>query len=80
MILVPLPKDASRGDQLENAKYFENQGYSKTILQENLTTKTLLQEISNIQLNRQKYLEKMEKSSQTTNGTQNIYQEIKKFL
>lgn len=36
-IIVPLGKEASRGDQLENAAYFEKRGYAKTILESQLT-------------------------------------------
>lgn len=37
MILIPLPLTQSRGDQLENAQYFLEQGYAKVIQEENLT-------------------------------------------
>ncbi len=47
-IAVPLPKGASRGDQILNAKSFEKRGYCKVILQENLTGENLLSEIENI--------------------------------
>lgn len=41
MILIPLPKSASRGDQLENAKIFANKKIAKVILQENLNLSLL---------------------------------------
>lgn len=41
MILVPLPKGNSRGDQVENARYFEKKGYAKVINQEDLTIENL---------------------------------------
>lgn len=37
MILIPLPLGQSRGDQLENARYFEEKGYAKVIQEEDLT-------------------------------------------
>lgn len=36
MILIPLPKSASRGDQIDNAKYFSSLGIAKMIDQEDL--------------------------------------------
>ena len=36
MILVPLSKKASRGDQIENAEYFKNLGFAEIIYEENL--------------------------------------------
>ena len=36
-IFVPLPKGTSRGDQVDNAKFLENQNYSTTIFQEDLS-------------------------------------------
>ncbi|EHI68770.1 UDP-N-acetylglucosamine--N-acetylmuramyl-(pentapeptide) pyrophosphoryl-undecaprenol N-acetylglucosamine transferase [Streptococcus ictaluri] len=33
-LIVPLGKEASRGDQLENAHYFESKGYAKQLLEE----------------------------------------------
>lgn len=40
-LLVPLPKVASRGDQLENAAYAETQGWSLVIQEDNLTPAAL---------------------------------------
>ena len=37
MILIPLSTKASRGDQIENAKIFQNQGWADVILEENLS-------------------------------------------
>lgn len=35
MILIPLEKN-SRGDQIENAKYFENKGFAKMLMESNI--------------------------------------------
>lgn len=45
MILIPLPKTSSRGDQIENAKYFKINNYANVIYQENLTINILLNTI-----------------------------------
>ena len=36
-LIVPLGKEASRGDQLENAAYFEKKGYARQLAEEKLT-------------------------------------------
>ena len=79
MILIPLPKDASRGDQIENAKYFEQKGFSKTILQENLTKQTLLNQIKEIENNKNFFTTNMSKNQESLNGSKNIYNQILKF-
>ncbi len=76
MILIPLPKSASRGDQIDNANYFEQKGFCRTILQENLTTQTLLKEITYIKQNKQNIIKNMSNSSIIINGTNNVYHEI----
>ncbi len=60
MILIPLPKKSSRGDQIENAKVFKKQGYAEVILEENLTKERLLNTIDTVFNNREKYISKME--------------------
>ncbi len=50
MILIPLPKKQSRGDQIENATYFASKGYSKVIHQENFNTDNLLATLKNFNI------------------------------
>lgn len=50
-ILIPLPKGASRGDQIHNAHYFEKMGMSKVILQENLSSDSLLEMLIEVNAN-----------------------------
>lgn len=40
-VLIPLSKRASRGDQIENANFYEKQGVSRVLLEENLTAESL---------------------------------------
>lgn len=44
-LIVPLGKEASRGDQLENANYFEKQGYARQLSEELLNPETLISEV-----------------------------------
>lgn len=45
MLLIPLPKGVSRGDQLLNAEYFKNLGIARVLDQSSLTPDKLSQEI-----------------------------------
>lgn len=77
MILVPLPKGNSRGDQVENAKYFESRGYARVIEQENLNAKSLCEAIDNLVVNKDKYIKVMEDSyGEKTEGVKNIVSQI----
>lgn len=60
MIIIPLPKLESRGDQIENAKYFQRKGYAKVIYQEELTITKFLDTMKN--LNPKLLISKMEKA------------------
>jgi UDP-N-acetylglucosamine--N-acetylmuramyl-(pentapeptide) pyrophosphoryl-undecaprenol N-acetylglucosamine transferase len=52
-ILIPLSRLQSRGDQIQNARYFENLGISHVIEEESLTTETLLAGIHAVQKRRE---------------------------
>ena len=47
-ILIPLPKAASRGDQLLNAAYFEKRGYSLVLDQDALTRESLIRAVNEL--------------------------------
>lgn len=64
-LLIPLSMNASRGDQILNANSFEKQGFSKVILEEELTKEKLLDEIKDLYENRQKFVETMSNSKST---------------
>lgn len=59
MILIPLSKKSSRGDQIENAKAFQAQGFAEVIFEENLTSDCLLDSIDSVFANREHYSSKM---------------------
>jgi len=48
IILIPLPKSSSRGDQIENAQNFQKSHQAKIIDQEKLTSKILIETIQDI--------------------------------
>lgn len=63
-ILIPLSFEASRGDQILNAESFEKQGFSYVIKEEDLTSKILLEGVTKVFDNRQKYVDAMKASNQ----------------
>ncbi|WP_281888118.1 undecaprenyldiphospho-muramoylpentapeptide beta-N-acetylglucosaminyltransferase [Paenibacillus sp. YYML68] len=48
MLLIPLSRAASRGDQILNAESFEKQGYCHVLQEEELTTDTLLGKLAQL--------------------------------
>lgn len=63
-ILIPLSANASRGDQILNARSFEKQGFSYVLEEEQLSADTLKNAISHVARNRQSYMDAMEHSQQ----------------
>lgn len=59
MLLIPLTRQQSRGDQLLNAASFERSGYCKVLHEENLTASSLLTSIQDLTRNKQAYLSSM---------------------
>ena len=45
MLLVPYPKEASRGDQILNAESLRKRGLCHVLLQENMTASSLAQAV-----------------------------------
>lgn len=63
-ILIPLPANASRGDQILNAASFERQGFSAVLAEETLTDEQLLSTIETVYIKKNEYLTAMQKSEQ----------------
>ena len=78
MILIPLPKGSSRGDQIENAKLFQRNKYASVILQENLTYSNLINEINVINKNYKNIVSNME-NSHISNSNEKICNIIRKY-
>ena len=75
MLLIPLSKKASRGDQIENAEYFKSLGIANVLYEEDLLSieqaiEKTLKEANRLKLNLQKL--------NITNGTPNLVREILK--
>jgi len=63
-ILIPLPAESSRGDQILNAKSFEKQGFSILLSQDDLTPDLLCEKVKELYENRQNYIDTMTQSGQ----------------
>jgi UDP-N-acetylglucosamine--N-acetylmuramyl-(pentapeptide) pyrophosphoryl-undecaprenol N-acetylglucosamine transferase len=77
-LLIPLSANASRGDQILNARSFEKQGYSEVIEEENLTKDTLLSAVQKLHDNRDTYISAM-KNSKHTDSIQMILDLIREY-
>jgi undecaprenyldiphospho-muramoylpentapeptide beta-N-acetylglucosaminyltransferase len=74
-LLIPLSAKASRGDQILNARSFEQLGYSKVIEEEQLSDDLLIETINSLYDNRQTYINAM-KNSEYPNSIETIVQLI----
>ncbi|WP_303974600.1 glycosyltransferase, partial [Streptococcus merionis] len=63
-LIVPLGKKASRGDQLENAAYFEKKGYALTLSEEELTVASLNAMVTQLLSQREVYETTMRQSQE----------------
>jgi UDP-N-acetylglucosamine--N-acetylmuramyl-(pentapeptide) pyrophosphoryl-undecaprenol N-acetylglucosamine transferase len=74
-ILIPLPKKASRGDQILNAQSFEKQGFSYVIQEESFNNISLKEGLEYLTKNKQVYINKMNESK-----AKNAVEEIVKII
>lgn len=77
-LLIPLSKNASRGDQILNAASFAKQGFARVLPEEEMTPESLMENINTLYENRYKYTAKMEKSG-LSDGTKGVLSQIRKF-
>lgn len=61
-LLIPLPKGISRGDQIQNAKYFYNKGMVNVLYEQDLSPTTLLNSINSTYANREKLIKNIDKN------------------
>ena len=62
-LLIPLSANASRGDQILNARSFERQGYSMVLEEEELNASTLLDAIQKLYREKDAYIASMKQST-----------------
>ncbi len=66
MLLVPLSKQCSRGDQIENAKLFERKGYAICLEEENCNIEKILENLQKISKNKQNFIKNMKKTAKNS--------------
>ena len=59
MLLIPLSVQASRGDQVLNAKYFEKKGFASILEEENLTPTTFMDSFNQIVDEQEEMIDRM---------------------
>ena len=72
MLIIPLSKAQSRGDQIENAIYFKNKKYADILLEEDISTNNILSKINNTIANKEKYINAMKTAKQINSNAQII--------
>lgn len=78
MLIIPLSRQQSRGDQILNAKSFTEKGYAVTLEEEELTTESLVSNLQEIQQSKEKIKNAMKNSGQGS-GLQTLVEEINSF-
>ena len=74
-LLIPLPLEASRGDQILNADYVVKKGYAKKLEQKDITTETLVNGVRELYENRVSLAARM-KADPLLDGTEEVLDEI----
>ncbi len=77
-LLVPYPKEASRGDQILNARSFEQRGLARVLMQEDMTPDTLVDAVVETYKDRGRLIDAMERES-SADGVANVMQLIHQY-
>ena len=77
-ILVPLPLKSSRGDQIQNARYFEKQGISMVLNEESLNPTTLLAAVDTVVARREEIISKI-RALKIESGTSKIIEFVQSY-
>lgn len=79
MLLIPLSAQKSRGDQIQNAALFEQQGFAKVIEEEMITPENFLQTVELILKEKKLIIDNMGKSDMTKTPEQMV-ELIEKYI
>ena len=74
-LLVPLPKESSRGDQVLNAEFFRSKGYARVLEQADITPETLVARLKDL-LDSSEQIRETMRSSDLSDGTGNVIRVI----
>lgn len=78
-LLIPLPLTSSRGDQIVNARSFEQQDFSDVLLEEKLTPETLIATVKNTYARRNQLTQAMQQAG-TTDGVERVLDVIQRYI
>ena len=79
MLLIPLPKEESRGDQILNAQYFKDHGYAEVLQQKDLSIDNIILKLNTLRDNKNSIIYNISKANQQ-NGTKQIVNELLTYL
>ena len=77
-LLIPYPKQASRGDQILNARSFEQRGLSRVLMQEDMTPETLVNMVIETYKDRGTLIDAMERET-SADGVKNVMELIHQY-
>jgi UDP-N-acetylglucosamine--N-acetylmuramyl-(pentapeptide) pyrophosphoryl-undecaprenol N-acetylglucosamine transferase len=77
-ILIPLSAKVSRGDQIQNARFFQKKGISTVLDEDSLTPSALIDAVNEVYSHRHETVEKI-KALNITSATDKIVQLIESF-
>ena len=63
-LIVPLGREASRGDQIENAAYFVKKGYAEELQESDLTLESLEEKLNHLLSHKDQYQTNMKASTE----------------
>lgn len=75
MIIIPLSRKASRGDQIENADSFEKRGFALKLSEDDVTDELFREAVGKLEASRGEIAAKLE-AARFADGTRNIFEEI----
>ena len=75
-LLIPLSLNASRGDQILNARSYEQQGFSMVLDEDAMNPESLKAKIDQLYINRKEFSKRMEESA-ISDGTKDVLKIIK---
>ena len=78
MLLIPYPKEASRGDQILNARSFESRKLAHVLMQEDMTPETLTAAVIDTYKDRGALIDNMERET-SADGVKNVMALIHKY-
>ena len=78
-LLIPYPKEASRGDQILNAESFRKRGFSHVLDQAELTPDRLIKEVISLYHDRGALFDAMVGDEQGTDGVERVLEQIYKY-